>query len=241
MAESMISIIIYCILGMGVAGGIGYLIWWATRPKKEWWTAHVYILSEGKRLLNDSKLELKDLRAYSMDVLEKKVTAQGVFFQLKKLKMPVSGFDPLAVTKWSKDLKEVDVLIQGTTASVLKRGFNASSKSAIVETLPHSRIEMMRAEIALRKDRLHNTKDILQAIAPFVIAMIMIFGLVGMTYIVVSGWTKMSQNYKDSTQILADAIIKFGEKPQIPNLGGNPVSGVGGSTQTVTVNGGASG
>jgi hypothetical protein len=241
MAENVIFIIIYTIMGMGVAGGIGYLIWWSTRPKKEWWTAHVYILSDGKRLLNDSKIELKDLRAYSMDILEKKITKQGIFFQLKKLKMPVSGFDPLAVTKWSKDLKEVDILIQGTSASVLKRGFNASSKSAIVEALPHSRVEMMRAEIALRKDRLHNTKDILQAIAPFVIAMIMIFGLVGMSYIIVNGWSKMSENYKEANKILADAIIKFGEKPEIPNLGGNPVSGSGGSTQTVVVNGGASG
>ena len=64
-------------LVMAVAGGLGYLVWLKTRPKKEFWNAKVYRLSEGVRASKNSKFELKDLVPYARDVLEKVDKKEG--------------------------------------------------------------------------------------------------------------------------------------------------------------------
>lgn len=53
---------------------------------------------------------------------------------------------------------------------------------------------MIKNEMAIRKDRLHSQKDILQAITPFIVAGICMVGLVCLMYIGIQGMVKMSEN-----------------------------------------------
>jgi len=61
-----------------------------------------------------------------------------------------------------------------------------------------SRINMIKSELAIRKDRLiGKNKDILQAIAPYAMMGLMFLSMIGITYIFVSGLIEINEVQAD--------------------------------------------
>jgi len=195
-----------------VGGGIGYLVWLKTRPKKETWTAKVYQLGEGIRFPDvDDKgrvlgnVKLQDLRPYAKDVIEKVEKDTGItIFRLVKMNKVVPAIESDVVDYWGSDNREVSVLLQKDGCTLLKKGYDKVSGEAIFRPLPHSRVNIVKGEMAIRKDRLKKEKDILEAISPWIIAGICVMGLVSIAYVLGSTYVQMSQNNAEAAKSVAD-------------------------------------
>lgn len=188
-----------------IGGGFGYLIWLKTRPKKEIWNAKIYQLGEGIRepIVHRgkvvSKLKLQDLRPYAKDILEKLEKKHGVvIYRLKKLNKTVPAVEGGAVEYWGANDKEVSVLFTKSGCTLMKKGFDKVTGDEIFDPLPHSRINLMKEEMLIRKERYEKEKDVLQAITPWVIAGICIIGLVAIAYIMISGFSEISEKMGDT-------------------------------------------
>ena len=184
-----------------VGGGIGYLIYVKTAPKKEIWKAKIYQLSDGVKNITidkdgkiQGKLALKDLIPYTKDILEKVDKEPGItIFRLRKLNKPTPAVEAGCAEMWT-DGKEVSVLYHDGSCTLLKQGYDTDQGNKIFTPLPHHRINNIKSEMAIRKDRIRKEKDILQAVTPWIVAGIAIIGLIFISYIVVEGLVKVSDN-----------------------------------------------
>jgi len=194
-----------------VVGGIGgYFIWVKTRPKKEIWHARVYQLSDGVRAPRIAKgevvsnLRLQDLRPYAQDILEKVEKEKGIIvYRLQKLNKTTPAVESDVVEYWGEGKKEVSVLLHKGGCTLLMKGYDKKSGEAIFDPLPHSRINLIKSEMAIRKDRLQKEKDILQAITPWIVAGICMLGLVAIAYVQVDGFIKVSEKLELASQNMA--------------------------------------
>lgn len=194
-----------------IVGGIGgYFIWLKTRPKKEIWHARVYQLSDGIRSPRMAKgeivgnLKLQDLRPYAMDILEKVEKEKGiVVYYLQKLNKTTPAVESDVVEYWGEGKKEVSVLLDKGGCTLLKKGYDKESGEAIFDPLPHSRINLIKSEMAVRKNRLQKEKDILQAITPWIVAGICMLGLVAIAYVQVDGFIQVSENLEVASENMA--------------------------------------
>lgn len=200
----ILSIIVISAIVAVVGGGGGYLIWIFTRPKKQTWNAKVYQLGKGVREpLTDKKgniisdLKIQDLIPYSKDVLFKVDKEHGTtYYELQKLKKTTPAPEDGTVDYWGKGKREVSVLYQKDGCTLLRKGYDKTTGEVIFDPLPHSRVNIIKGEMGLRKDRLHSSKDILTAITPWIIAGICIVGLIGISYIQSEAYIKVSENLK---------------------------------------------
>ena len=78
----------------------------------------------------------------------------------------------------------------------------------IFDPLPHSRVNLIKSEMAIRKDRLQKEKDVLQAITPWIVAGITVLGLVAVAYVVISGLIKISDNLGDGLADYGEAVVE---------------------------------
>lgn len=187
-----------------VGGGGGYLFWLLTRPKKETWKASVYQLGKGVREPKLDKkgdiisnLKLQDLHPYSKDILHKVDKEYGTtFYQLQTLKKTTPAPEDGTVEYWGKGKKEVSVLYYKDGCTLLRKGYDKVTGEIIFDPLPHSRVNIIKGEMGLRMHRLHEKKDILQAITPWIVAGIVIMGLIGISYIQSEAYIKVSENLK---------------------------------------------
>ena len=174
-----------------VGGGGGYLIWIITRPKKQTWIAKVYQLGKGVREPQIDKkgdiiseLKLRDLHPYSKAILQKIDKEHGTtYYELQKLKKTTPAPEDGTVEYWGKGKKEVSVLYHKDGCTLLKKGYDKTIGEIVFDPLPHSRVNIIKGEMGLRKNRLHEKKDILEAITPWIVAGICIMGLIGIAYI----------------------------------------------------------
>jgi len=217
-----------------VGGGLFWLIWVLTRPKKMTWKAKVYQLGEGIRppiidkrgnLTSDTKIG--DLRPYTRDVIEKIFKEPGItIFRLIKLNKVVDGIPSDSVDYWGEKDKEVNVLLEGDTCTVMRKGYDKDA-GIIFEPLPHDKINMMKGEISIRKDRLRKEKDILTAITPWIVAGIAIFGLIAIFYLAIQGMVEISENNNEAARYLGDKIatstsqFKSLTTGELPDIGGS--------------------
>ncbi len=194
-----------------VIGGLGgYWLWLKTRPKKETWRAKVYQLSEGVRRISDlngeilSDLQLQDLRPYAEDVLEKVTKGKGItVWRLQKLNLTTPAVDADVVDYWGNGNREVTVLVHKGSTTLLKKGYDKKSGEQIFNPMSRSRIDLIKSEMAIRKDRLQKEKDILQAISPWIVAGICMIGLVAIAYVQVDGFISVSENLKEASANMA--------------------------------------
>ena len=205
----IISVIMALVLIIG--GGIGYWIWLGTRPKKLIWRAKVYQLGEGimppieknGKVIADYKLT--DLREYASDIVEQIITkGGGTRYWLRTLKKSVPVVTADCVEKWGKD-KFVSVLLHGDTCTLLKCGYDKKTAHKIFIPMDADRINMIKTESEERKARVETNKDILSAIAPFIITGLWIMGLVAITYIVASSMIEIGKQNNE-------AAIEMGNK-----------------------------
>ncbi len=208
-------IVIVTIVTVG-GGGIAYLFWILTRPKKQTWIAKIYQLGRGVRdpekdekgnLVSD--LKLQDLQPYSMDILQKIDKEHGtIFYQLQKLKKTTPAPEDGTIDYWGKGKKEVSVLYHKDGCTLLKKGYNKKTGDIIFDPLPHSRVNIIKGEMGMRKSRLHEKKDILEAISPWIVAGIVMMSLIGIAYIQSEAYIKVSENLKT---VMEESNKKFAE------------------------------
>jgi len=215
----LITVIIATFIISVLGGGIGYLIYLKTRPKKITWRAKCYQVGAGIREIETdskgnpiNKLKLKDLKPYTTDLLERIEKRHGiVVYRLKKLNMTTNAVTADMVEVWSMKNKSVDVLIEGSTAVVLTKGYDTESANKIFKPMPRERIELIKSEISIKKDRLKKEKDILQAITPWIVAGIMALSLVAMFYVGSEAYVKSSENIQEAQHYAADKMTESAE------------------------------
>jgi len=228
--NAVIATIVVTFLG----GGVAYLVWVKTRPKKETWTAKVYRLGDGIRdpEIKDgrviSDLKLQDLQPYALDVLEKVEKAPGItVFKLQKLNKATPAVEGDVVDYWGEGKKEVSVLIHKGQCTLLRRGYDQKTGEIIFDPLPHSRINLIKSEMAIRKDRLQKEKDIMQAITPWIVAGICMLGLVAIAYTMISGFVEIADKSSEAVTYNSDILLQIEQMKQgkvsiNPNLGNQP-------------------
>lgn len=214
---NILAVIAVSFIVFAIGGGLGYFIYLRTRPMKQTWKANVYQVSEGARqakLLGKkgglASLTLHDLKPYSKDILEKVEKDAGVvIFRLQKLKKVTPAVEGDVVEYWGKEDKCVDVLLEGGQCTLLKKGYDKETGEKIFQPMRHSRVNLIKSEITLRKDRLSKEKDILQAITPWIVTGICIIGLVAISYIMISGFVEMSEHLDKATERVEKSEEKF--------------------------------
>lgn len=206
---NLIALIAGTIIVVVIGGGLGYFFWLKTRPSKESWTARVYQLSESVRdSLKDDKgniipgsITLSDLKPYAIDVLEKVTKDPGIdIYRLQKLNKTTSPVEGDVVDYWGPGKKEVSVMMHKGSCTLLKKGYDKKSGEEIFHPMSHSRINVIKGEMAFRKDRLHKEKDILQAITPWIVTGIMALGLVAVAIVVIDGYVKMADKLERASE-----------------------------------------
>lgn len=228
----ILSIVIVTALITIIGGGIGYFLYLKTRPKKETWIAEVYLVGEGIREPRLNKkgepitpVKLNDLRPYALDILEKIDKEPGItIYRLQKLNKTTPAVTGDVVDYWGEGKKKVAVLLHKGGCTLLKKGYDKSSGEIIFNPLQHSRINIIKEEMSIRKDRLHKEKDILQAITPWIVAGICMLGLVALAYTMVEGFIKISENIQRVEETACadvdlDKLILNRETPETHDLG----------------------
>jgi len=217
--------IVFIMLAIG--GGIGFWLWLATRTKKMIWKARVYQKADGEIQYLDQYM-LHDLKPYTIDIIEKidkKNGATHYWMQKMKKAVPVVTADCVEVWGEGKSNKEVRVLLDGDTCTLLKSGYDEKIGAMIFKPIPHDRINMIKTEQSERKERIQDKKDILASIAPFVTTGIWVIGLVIVTYIIIQGALKSAEanqlgsfEVSKSVNQLSNAMLTiYGYDPQSLN------------------------
>ena len=204
---SILALVLGTIVVTAFGGAIGYVIWLKTRPTKETWKAKVYQLGEGIREPEIDEhgkiltpIKLQDIIPYSKDVLEKIYKAPGIIvFRLQKLNRTTPAVEGDCVEFWGDKDKEVSVLLLKSGCTLMKKGYNKEIGEMVFSPLPHSRINLIKGEMAIRKDRLRQEKDILQAITPWIVVGICMMGLIAITYLTISGFIEISKHMEEAS------------------------------------------
>lgn len=216
----LLTVVILTVVVMVVGGGLGYFLYVRTSEKKIAWTAFCYQLGEGVRDakvdprtgLPLSDLKLQDLRPYMKDVLVRidKEHARTVH-KLERLNMTTNAVNADMVDVWTAQDKFVHVLVHGDTATVLKKGYDKKTGNVIFQPMPRERMDLIKSEILIKKDRLKKEKDILQAITPWIVTGICILGLVSITYFTSNSHLKASENQAAADKYSADKNLEAAE------------------------------
>lgn len=231
---SIFTFIVILFATLFIGGGGGLLLWYGTRPKKLSWIANVYQVGEGIKSIDKDKLgrpiqpfELKDLIPYIRDILVREDEAEGItFYSLKKLRLTCSAVTADMVENWGKQ-KEVDVLLDGSTATVMKRGYDAKTGTEVFRPMPRERIELIKSELTIKKNRRQQKKDLLAALALPIMIGFAVFAILGSVFLAVQGWEESnkiraqiqaesdeamvlaSQNYREGAVAVADAVANL--------------------------------
>jgi len=204
---NIVILFVICFVVFGIGGGFGYLIWLRTRPKKETWNAKVYIMGEGvrkpvidKKTGKVSSLRLNDLKPYSLDIAEKIEREPGItIYRLQKLDKVLPPIEGDVVDYWGKGNREISVLYHNGQCSIISKGYDQQVGERIFRPMSQSKINLIKSEMALRKERLQKPKDILQAITPWIVTGIWAFAFVAMTYLMITGFVNIGESYETAT------------------------------------------
>jgi len=166
-------------------------------------------VSEGTR--KDGSLNLRDLIPYGKDVIEKTEHREGgTIYRLKKINKPLPGVDGNIVEYWGTGDKTIYVLKQNDTYTTLKRGYD-DQEGLVFQPMPHSKVNLIKSEIILRKSRIRKEKDILEAIAPWIIFGIGMMSMIAMIYITIEGFVNISENLNSAAANQAATLTKIEE------------------------------
>lgn len=210
----MIATVIITVVG----GGGGYLLWLKTRPAKISWIARCYQVGDGTKLVKHQtkdktfSIKMSDLIPYIEDRLERIEVDHGItHYKLARLNMTTNAVTADMVEVWGRGKKEVNVLVEGDTATLMKRSYDKVTGQKVFTPMPRERIELIKSEIAIKKDRLTREKDILQAITPWVVAGICMIGLIGITYFMTNSSLKNQEIISKSQDYAADKMVQATE------------------------------
>lgn len=200
-----------------VGGGVGYWLYKRSRKPKETYKAYVYQLSQGKRVIRNkngdiiSKIRLRDLQPFSVDVLERVEVDTGVIrYRLQKLNKPTPQIGNNTVEFWGKKEKIVNVLFHDGACTLLEKGYDESTASQIYHPIPYDRINVVKDELTEKLSQIDpHKKDILQAVAPYAVAIISLMMIVAIAYFSVEGMIKISDNMEKASKTLSKSMEKI--------------------------------
>jgi hypothetical protein len=210
---NIITIMVVTVFATIVFGGLGYWLWLRTRPKKQTWNIDLYQLGEGVRPPKTdpktgqvlSKIETQDLIPYAKDIVEKIDKEPGItLYRLQKLNKTCPPIESNMVEYWGENKSWVTGLLCGDEIFLMKKGFNKTTGEVLMEPMSQSRMNLIKGEMAIRKERLTKSKDILQSITPWIVTVIWMIGFVMLGYIMVSGFIEISENLKDASANFAE-------------------------------------
>lgn len=210
-------------MGFGlVAFAIGYFIWYKTRPKKKTWKAYVWKKtnneippvknSDGKPIRN----KLRDMRFYGIDTVEKTENQSGsVIYRLQKLNKTIS--EPSGEAELEDEINKynqgfINIVYDNDSCTIIRAGYDEETGRQVWQPLPYDQVTSLKNDIHTRKQRYQSKKDILQRIAPYVLLIMGIIGMVAITYFVADAGIKMTENYKESTKIFTESQEKMHKK-----------------------------
>jgi len=204
-----IGLIVILTIVVCVGGGGMYLLFMSGRKKKLQWNARIYQLGEGvKPPIRDkkgnvlSKVSLKDLHPYAVDKIYREEGEHGkIIYRLAMLNLSTDEVKAEHVEIWGRNKKTeekwVNVLVIGDTATLLRNGYDHETGEVIFNPMPRERIDLIKTEIILKKDRLKNQKSVLEAITPWVVAGMAILGIIALAYVTIGGIKEIN---KDQSQ-----------------------------------------
>jgi len=209
---SILAAVLTTIVVFLVGSGIGYLIWIKTRPKKLTWKCYVYQMGDGiipgkkDKAGNLITISLHDMKPYMTDTLERVEKDHGVeIYNLQRLNKTTPAVDANCVEYWGKDEKVVRAILVGASVTLLKSSYDNLNNQVFIP-MPYERMNMIKDEIAMRKDRTKPTKDILEKISPWVVAGILVLGLVSIAYFIGGSYVEMSENFKEGADKLDNSL-----------------------------------
>lgn len=195
--------------------GLGYFLFLKLSTKKQTWKAKVYQMSEGvKPPLRDNKgnilstIELHDLIPFCEDIIEKIDREHGcTVYRLQKINKSVNEVTADIVENWGPGKREVCVLLQDNTATLLKRGYDNNGRM-IFEPLPREDIELIKSDMAIHKEKIRAQKNVWAAIAPYITIVASLITLVAAIYIISSAFIELGEQIQDSTALLSDNLVQ---------------------------------
>lgn len=192
-----------------IGGGLAYLLYIQSRPKKEIWNARIYKVGRGE-IHKASRLKAKDLVPFGKDLLEKVEKDNGmIIYRLQKLNKTTPAVQADLEERWGEKNKYVDVLYDGVSCTLLRKTFEDSEK--VFEPVDYATMNMIQHELTVKKDRLKKEKDVLTAITPWVIAGICMMGLVGLTYFNIQGFVQVGNQLNEMSRTISSAQITASE------------------------------
>jgi len=205
---NVVAVAIVTLVIMIIGGGLGYLIYLRTRPKKEVWKAQIYQLGKGVRppvkdkdnnIISD--IEVLDLIPYAKDVVEKIEKDPGiVIYRLQKMNKVCPPITSNVVDYWGEKDARIDLLLHDGEVAILDKGYNKTTGEKTFTPISQTKLNLIKSEMAIRKDRLRPTKDILSAITPWIVTAICMLGLISVAYMIISGFVDISDNLKVASE-----------------------------------------
>lgn len=210
---TIIGLVVVILIIMGIGGGGFFLFYVRSRPKKETWSARIYQLGESGKTVkmrgkNDTyNLRLRDLRPYAKDVVEKVEKAPGiVIYRLQRLNLKTPPIVSDVVDFWGGKNKEVNVLYHEGSCTVLKKGYDEHNGEIVFNPMSHDRIDLITGQMIIRKDRLQAEKTVWQAISPWIVAGILVIGMVSIAYFMGNAFVASSENFEAGSASIAASI-----------------------------------
>ena len=228
---SLVMIVLITGLVAFIGGGAGYLFYLKTRPKKQTWKARVYQLGDGEipptkdrngNLLR--KIKLRSLIPFAKDTIElQQRKNQQDIYRLQGLKKTVPAVTSGVVEYWGEGQKEVSVLMQENSCTLMKKGYDIETGEVIFDPLPYPRMTLIKQEITERKTRISDNKDILQAIAPWIIVGILMLSTIAITYINISGYIEVANKQQETVEVHASTTLRLEELRRGAPIQTNPL------------------
>jgi len=216
----MASIILFFLMIFIIltVGGLGfYLIFIKSRPKTRNWIAKCYQMGDGvKPKIRDNKgkilldIKLNDLIPLKKDRLIKTETKDGISYMLSQQKITTNAVTADMVEDWGDD-KEVHVLIMNDQASVLKKGIHKESTKVIFNPMERERVDLIVSDITHKKDRMRQEKNIWQQITTWIVAGILMLGMVSGIFLTVDGQVKTTEKLEAMTKDLSKKQVEISQ------------------------------
>ena len=192
----LIFVISFCLFSIG--GGIGWFMWYKSKPKTRTWIARCYQLSEGvvkrtvlqNRKPTNYKILLKDLKPYVMDTLKRIDNKTDTVYKLVKQNLTTGAVTADMVDNWGKDKLEVNVLIQGDSATLMRKSYDYELGQIVFRPMDRERMEMIKSEMSIQTSRYEEKKSLLASVLPWIAVGFIAMALVATAYFQADVWIK---------------------------------------------------
>jgi len=207
----LLGVIFGFIIILGIGGGGFYWLWVRSRTKKITYDARIYEVSGELTPLRDpegliiQQLDLKVLKPYATDIIERVELGHKITtYRLIKLNRPVPEVTAECITFWGKNKREINVLKDGDNFTLMRMGCD-KNRNLVFEPLPYDLSNMLLNQYSLKEERYQKEKNALQAITPWIIAGVVMMGLVMLGYVLGESWIKVSENNAQSVLLQTES------------------------------------